>query len=178
MEKFKESLDYFKNLRALTLMSMLIAISVISSMFYINIGTISKMSFGFIINAVMGFFFGPVAALLSAGVADFIVSIVRPLGAYNFWFTASAMVAGLIHGVMLYKKDVTIKRVVITRIMYTVICSIIINTALLHYFYGNPLDVLITTRITKGLVLLPIESTITYLILKKVDKIYKKNKII
>lgn len=173
MNKFRESFLHFKNLKSLTIVAMLIAISVILSMFYVNLGTIVKISFNFLGNVVIGFLFGPTVSIVAAGLVDFLTSIIRPLGPYNFFFTLTAMVAGLINGLLLFKCKITVKRIVFSRLVYTVICSLIINTLLLHFLYGNPIYTLLPPRLVKAVILLPIESFLTYIVLKKVNEIYK-----
>ncbi|MGL5973195.1 MAG: folate family ECF transporter S component [Oscillospiraceae bacterium] len=175
MKNFKKSIMLLKDIKVLSVSAMLISLSIVLSFFSFSIGNIVKVSFSFAANSLIGFLFGPAVSMLSSGLIDLITAFVKPFGPYQFWFTFTAMVSGLIYGFVLYGKKPKLGNVVLACVLNTVIISFTLNTLGLSFLYGKSILALLPARITKGLILLPVEIFVTYFILKNTHN-FKINK--
>lgn len=162
--------------RKLVLLALLIALNIILVRFgAIYIGPLIRVSFGFIPIVMMAILFGPIYAACGAGIADFIGAIVFPVGgAYFPGFTLSALITGYIYGKMLYGKKLSIKRIVISNLLVIIIVQLFMNALWLSLMYDKAFIVLITSKIIKSLLLLPIESLMILITYKYISPVLLK----
>ena len=118
MQKLKElyqhSLKEFCNTKTVVLCGILAALAIVLSMVAsIQFGPYIRIGFSGLPNRIVEFLFGPVVGCLFGGALDFLKYIVKPDGPFFFGFTFNAMLSGLIYGTLLYRRPVSIKRIVI-----------------------------------------------------------------
>lgn len=85
---------------------------------------------------------------------------------------------GLLFGIMFYKKEWSLKRIVCGQILYNVGIGLIINSINLYVLYGNGFLYLVATRFTKEMVMIPINAILLFLTLKTCDKSIVKRSVI
>ena len=131
-------------------MAMLLALAVVLGFYAtIQIGDFLRIGFAFIPNELTGMLFGPVAGGFMGAIADIAKYAVKPIGAFFPGFTISGLLAGLIYGVVLYKKPVSLKRIIVANTLVTVFVNLLLNTYWLTILYGNAFAVLLPARIIK-----------------------------
>ncbi len=152
----------------LVLLAFLIALNVILARFIkIPLSSFARISFGFVAVVMMGSLFGPWYAALGAALADIIGFVLFPSGQPFFiGFTITAMVLGGIYGIFFYKKDFTIFRIIIAQILVLVICNLLLNTLWLSILTGKAFFVILTPRLIKNLITLPIDCFVIFVVLK------------
>lgn len=138
--------------------------------FRISLTTIPTMLSGVILGPVWGFSVG----LLSDIIQYFIKS---DGGAFNIGFTLTSALYGLIPGlfaVYLKKKNKEIgkKEIIIIVCVCQVICSVVLNTLLLAWMYGNGIFATVPVRVFKALMIGVIDCIVLYFLHKQL-----KNKI-
>lgn len=163
-----------KSVRNLVLASLLITVHLLLDLFTIQLLPTLHISFEFLASATIGMLFGPVVGGMCGGLSDIINYILYPKGAFFPGFTISAIVSGLIYGAMLYKKEITLKRCLVTTTLIILIVDIILNTYWLSILYKNAFLVLFGPRLIKNLVMIPINTILMYIVLKKVKEISVK----
>lgn len=155
--------------RELTWLAALIALQMILGKLSIG-NDIVKIGFGFVANALIGYYFGPFKAAIAGVAGDIISNTILPSSGGFFWgFTLSALVTGLIYGSILYKKEVTIWRVILVTVLIVVIIDTLMNTYWISIMANAPFKVMFATRIVKEIITIPIQATILYLVLRWVD---------
>lgn len=160
-----------KSVKNLVIASLLITMKLILDLFTIQLNQALHLSFEFLPFAALGMLFGPVAGAMSGGLSDIINYIINPKGAFFPGFTISAMVSGIIYGIAFYKKEISVKRCIFAEIAIVVIVDILLNTLWLSLLYGKGFFILLPMRIIKNVVMIPINVTMMYFVLKLVDKI-------
>lgn len=156
------------NLTTVCVLAIMIALCAVLGFLAIPmLGNALQITFKFLIYALAGVMYGPIPCAL-LGVCDQVLvetllkgNSVLPL------FIVSFAIRGFIYGVFLYwpilarkKKTLTITRLSILKLTDTVINNIIINTYVLYHYgfiNGDSFSALLTVRIGKNIVLLPIE---------------------
>ncbi len=158
-----------------TLIVMLILIGA-----YILLGVIGSVAFSFfsnnivqyvttnldiIVNALLGFYYGPITCAI--GVA--LCTIVRMIAIHpdaSLLYSIGAMVAGFIHGWILYRYKITwfgtrlrgfytdlLTKVVWTRLCVSVVVNILIMSVIYKVFVGYPFSFFFTTYSKSGVLL-------------------------
>lgn len=163
-----------KSVRNLVTASLLITLKLILDLFTIQITPALHLSFEFLASATISMLFGPVVGAMCGGLSDIINYIINPKGTFFPGFTISAMVGGIIYGIVLYKKNITVARCIIAEVAIVVIVDILLNTFWLSLLYGKGFNILLPARVVKNLVMIPIDVTMMYCILNLVNRI-KKN---
>ena len=100
--------------------------------------------------------------------------MLKPTGPFFPGFTFNAIIAGIMYGSILYKKPVSIKRIVRAEILVSFICNIILGTLWLNILYGKAFFAILPMRAIKNIVLLPINSFMAFVILKFLEQ-YKQS---
>ena len=100
--------------------------------------------------------------------------MLKPTGPFFPGFTFNAIIAGIMYGSILYKKPVSIKRILIAEILVSFICNILLGTLWLNILYGKAFFAILPMRAIKNIVLLPINSFMAFVILKFLEQ-YKQS---
>ncbi len=173
---FKNSFMELEKIKTIVICGFLLALSLVLNTQSIQISSFI-LKFSFISSSVAGFLFGPVVGCLLAGVTDILTSVLFPKGGqYAFPFTFSAMIGGIIYGLLLYRKGYGTKflalRVIICRVLVSVIVNLILNTLFSAMYSGKGFFVLLPARISKEIITIPIYSIIMYIVLKAINRVY------
>lgn len=158
------------------LIALLIALNIILVRFAsLNLGPLLRINFGFISIAIMGILFGPRSAAIGAALADFIGAIIFPTGgAYFPGFTLSALITGFIYGKMFYGHKLSISRIVLSNLLIIVIVQLLLNPLWLSMMTGKAFIALISARVIKSFLALPLESAIIMITYKYISPVFMK----
>ena len=151
-----------KNVKVLTTTAMLLAIATILGFFKIPLTNLIEIRFGNIPVAIGGALFGPAVGGILGAFADILGYLVKPTGAFFPGFTISAAVSGVIFGVVLHAGNgrVTVLRIFLAELLYTVIVGMCLNSLNLSILYGTPFLATFSARLLKEIVMLPINTLI------------------
>lgn len=176
MEQFKSSAHEMKQVSTISVAGLLVAISVVLTFFKLALTQTLQVSFAFLPIAGGGMLFGPVVGGVIGAVSDVAGFVIRPSGPFFPGFTISAIVTGTIYGLLLYRRPVTVKRVVMVSVLNTVLVNWLLNTVWLTLMYGNGFIVLLGARIIKNLIMFPIDTVLLYSLLKLFERFRFINK--
>lgn len=175
ISQIQSSRREFKNVKSISLAGILIAVSVVLTLFRLFLTDVLVVSFAFLPLATGSMLFGPVMGGAMGILTDILGYLVRPVGPFFPGFTLSAFITGAIYGFMLYLKPVTIGRVFVAGALNTLIVNLLLNSLWLSMLYGNAFPVLLAGRLAKNLILLPVETAMLYGILKTVLRIRNRS---
>lgn len=163
---FSSSYKELKKVRSITLLGMLGSISIILGYLTYMPSEYLKITFNFLPNEFVYYLFGPVVGMVYGASLDVLTFIIKPTGTFFFGFTLSAILTGLIYGLMLYKKPLSLTRIVLAKLVYTLVISIPLNTYWLTVLYGYNYIALLPVRALKAAIALPVEAIMFYLLIK------------
>lgn len=179
MKKMKQMyLDSLKELsavRTIVLCGLLAALAIVLGMIAsIDVGPYIRVGFSGIPNRIVDYLFGPIAGTLFGGALDVLKYVLKPSGPFFFGFTFNAMLAGFLYGSILYKKPVTLKRILAAEFLNKVVVNCLLNTLWISILYGKGFFVLLPMRIVKNAIMLPIDSMILFFALTAVKKLVNR----
>lgn len=162
-ETFFSSLHELKSTRNVVLCGLLAALAVVlGTVASISVGLYIKIGFSGLPNRIVEFLFGPVVGCLFGGALDILKYIIKPDGPFFFGFTFNAMLAGVIYGSILYKKPVSIPRIVCAEFLAKVLVNCVLNTLWISMLYGQGFLAIMPMRVLKNAIMLPIDSAILF----------------
>jgi len=147
---------------------------IILSRFFSIKTPILKISFAFIPTMLCATWLGPKWTLLLNVLADIIGSILFPTGPYFVGYTISTAIAALIYGFLLYQKTPVkfsnkafILKTIIAVTFVAVISNMFLNTLWTVITTGKAFQALFVTRITKQILMIPIQ-IIVFLFIERI----------
>ena len=166
----KSSADELKSVSTVSVAGMLVAISIVLSFLRVVISSVLEISFAFLPLAAGGLLYGPVVGGIMGILSDVLGYFIRPNGPFFPGFTLNALISGLLYGLFLYKKPVTLKRVIIVSALITILINLLLNSLWLSMMYGKAFVVLLTARIVKNVVMFPINTALLMVLLKFIER--------
>ena len=166
--------DVFSPLRNISVIAnagILSAIAIILGFFKIPVTQLIEIRFAVLPITIASYLFGPAVGGVVGLVSDIGGYILRPTGPFFPGFTVTSVVTGVIFGCMLYKRRPTLLRILAAQIVYTVICGIFLNSLWLSMLYGNGFIPVLTARIVKELVMIPVNTLMFAAVLQPVKKL-------
>ena len=126
-----------KNVRSLTGAALLAALSPVLGMMTITVNQYLEIGFTSLIHAMTGYLYGPVVACLTGGLADIIKFIIKPTGPFFPGFTLNEMILGFVYGLIFYKKEIKLPKVIGARMIVTFGINLVLTPLWLSIMYGN-----------------------------------------
>ncbi len=160
-----------KDTKVLTTTALLIAIATVLGFLKIPVNPLVELRFAFLPIAAAGMLFGPAIGGIVGMAADILGYLVHPTGPFFPGFTISTTISGVIFGLFLYKKKLTVPRVIVANLVETVVVSLILNTFNLMLLYKNPFFAVLSAKLLKNAVMFPINTVLLFLILKALDRL-------
>ena len=167
---FTDSFHEFRSLKTLAMSAMLLAIAVVLGFYTLQLTDYIKIGFAYIANELAGMMFGPAVGGVVGGLADLVKYLVKPTGPFLPGFTISGLFGGIIYGIVLYKKPLSMKRIIAANGLVTVLINLLLNTYWLTLLYGNTFVALLPARVVKQIIMLPIEVVLFYAVAKVLSR--------
>lgn len=133
---------------------------------------ILEINFSSLALAACAFTYGPVMAGLAGIICDNIKYFLNPTGAYMPLFGLNEFLTGFIYGLFFYKKNITLPRVILARLVIVLLINMLLTPLWLHLLYGNAFIVLVQARILKNILLFPIDVFLLYTVLKATKRTF------
>jgi ECF transporter S component (folate family) len=152
--------------KTIVFVGLLVSMEVIFTRFLSFETPILRISFGFDPIAISAVLFGPVIGGLTAAIADILGMMIFPKGAYFPGFTLSAFLGGVIYGLFLHRKQVTILNTAISVLLVSLFIDLGLNTLWLSMITGKAAAAILIPRIYARAVMFPIQTVTIHLVWK------------
>ncbi len=150
---------------------MLTALNIVLNQFKLILTPTLQISAAFLATAVSGWAYGPVLTAMACGIADILKYLLRPDGPFNLVWTAVAFVPGVLYGLVLYRRPVTLWRTALAKALVTAVVNLGLNPLCMAWLYGTgSYWYFLSARLVKNLVLLPFETALLYGLLRIAQK--------
>ena len=158
-----------KDGKMLAIAAMLTAMRIAVKSLSIPVGPSLKITFGFLVNAVGSMIYGPVVAIAASAVSDTLGALLFPSGAYFFPFIFEEIAGGVLFALFYYRAKLSTTRVMLGRLAVTAVCNLILNPALLTWYYavivGKSYAFMTWPRLAKNVALFPLQTVALVLLI-------------
>lgn len=152
--------------RQITLLGVLIALqTILGSMFSLQF-LLTKISFSFIITAIMASLFSPWVTASSSALANILGMLLFPRFTFFPGFVLTAFLVGLVFGLAFHKQKLGWRNILIANLIVTMGLYLGLNSLWLHLMYQIPWLPLLTGRLVQELITFPVYSVLLVLLLK------------
>lgn len=170
--QFSHSAKALRRTQTLTSVGILLAIQMLLSSFGVFQLTQSvKISLAHLALAPTAMLFGPVVAGIQGALSDFLGYLLRPDGPYFPGFTLTALLGGVIYGMLLYRTKRSLWQVVLARLLVCIFVNIGLNTVFLSMLYGPAQWAALPLRALKNVLQLPIDCVLLAAVCRAVSRI-------
>ncbi len=172
LKYFKEEMVKFRKPIVLALMGLFVALAVVLTRLVRPIELpFLRVSFGFLATSFCSIILGPFLGAVNAAVGDIAGYFLFPSGSAFFpGFTISAFLSGILYGVFLYKKPVTLLRVALAVLSVSIAADLVLNTIWLSILYDKAWTAFFALRAIKTAIFYPIQVAAIYLLWKYLGK--------
>ena len=167
---FLDSYDELKKTRTLVVTALLIALGIILGQWSVQVTETMKIGISFIATQMTATLFGPVVGGIMGGVADVLKFIIKPTGPFLIGYTISAILGPVIYGVMLYKKPITLWRILLSKAVVAIFVNLLLGTYWSHLYFGAAFIASLPAKLIQQVIQVPIQSIIFYLVMKTLQK--------
>lgn len=162
------------NTGPITILSLLTALTVVlAKLLAVNLQVI-RIGTEFVSIAMASILFGPAYGALSAVLADLLGSVLFPTGPYSPVITIVAMANGLIYGLFLHNKEITVKTTIFAVLTKALISDFFLMSIALYMLYRIPINELLVARSIKTVAVIVIETLVIFLVIRPVLNIFYK----
>ena len=145
LRKFADSSKELGTIQGLAVCAMMLALRIVLgivgnvSLSFIPLPVVKIVALVFIPVVVTGYLYGPVCAALVAGLGDIFSYLLQPTAfGYTPGITACYVLEGLIYGICLYKSELKIKDLIITKALSLGLCTLTLQSLVLKLlFFAN-----------------------------------------
>ena len=169
-EYWKSAARELRSVRSITGAALFAAMSPILALCTIQVNQFLQIGFTSLTHAITGYFFGPLVACMSGGIADIIKYMLKPNGPFFPGFTINEMLVGFIYGLFFYKRKITLPRCITARFIVTVGINLTLTPLWLSFLYGNAFKFMVPTRIIKNIIMIPVDIFLLHTLLKFCEK--------
>ncbi len=165
-----------KKIRKIIISALLLAAAIVINRFLSINTSILSIGFTFVPLMLAGIILGWKYSLVIAGLADLIGALLFPFGSFFIGYTISAVLTGLVYGLLLYQKGsfkVDKKFMIRLLIAILIVCIFInggLNTLWLLLTSKKATIAILPTRLLKQLIMIPIMFITMTSLCKVLDK--------
>ena len=173
---FKSSAQELKDLRKLVFCGLMAALAIIlSATTTIKLGPYLRIGFSGYPNRIVECLLGPVVGMIFGGALDILKYFLADGDGMFFWgYTLNPMIAGLIVGILLYRKPLRLWRIVLAEFLLKMLVNVCFGTLWSSMLYGYGFMAILPARLIKNLIQWPVDSAILFVILQTVLKTVKR----
>ncbi len=160
---WKEAAKQFSSIKMLTLAAVFVALRILAQAYlYIPLGENLGIYVDFLFSAAGSAVYGPLVGFVSGFFSDTLSSLLFPKGTFFPLFALTEMTGSLIFGVFLWKRKITVGKLILSKFVYTVVCNLVMMPFIMILYYqflGSTKSYAFVTlpRLVKNVVLLPPE---------------------
>ena len=132
---------------------------------------ILKIYFSFLAVSLGCMCYGPVVGMMAGAIIDTVGFLLAGYGEPYFpGYLITAMLSGLIYGVMLYRQKPTLPRIIVTRLIINYGSNVLLGSVWKAMLYGKGYLYYFTSGLVKNTTMLPIEVFLTWVVLNAAVK--------
>ena len=156
-----------RNVRVLAFSGLVCAMAIVLESFPVYIlGPSLKIYFSFVVVSLGCAYYGPVVGMIAGGIIDSVGFLLAGYGEPYFpGYLLTAVLSGLIYGVLLYKRRPTLLRIIAVRLLINYGSNVLLGSVWKAMLYGKGYLYYLTSGAIKNTLMLPVEVFLMWAVL-------------
>ncbi|MFT8871658.1 MAG: folate family ECF transporter S component [Sporolactobacillus sp.] len=163
---WQSAIAELQKVNRLTLAALVIALATVLGSFAIPVSQNLHIVFTFLLFAFGAMVYGPVVGAVAGAAADIVGYIAHPMGAFFPGYTLSAILSGLIYGLLLYRTRITVLRLVLVKLTINYAINVGLGCLWSALLFGKAYYFFFAASLLKNTLMLPIEVVLLYVTLQ------------
>lgn len=161
-----------RNVRVLAFSGLVCAMAIVLESFPVYIlGPSLKIYFSFVVVSLGCAYYGPVVGMIAGGIIDSVGFLLAGYGEPYFpGYLVTAVLSGLIYGVLLYKHRPTLLRIIVVRLIINYGSNVLLGSVWKSMLYGKGYLYYAASGFIKNTTMLPIEVFLMWAALTAADR--------
>ena len=159
---WKSAVGEVKKVRMLVLAAFFVALNIIVSGLYIQVGENLRILFSFFFAALGGAIYGPVLALISGFCSDILGYMLHPSGPFFLGYTLSTMLGALVYALLLYRARISGLRLFLSKLIVNAGVNVALGSLWSAMLYGKGYYYYLAKSVVKNLLVLPVETVLLF----------------
>ena len=161
-----------RNVRVLAFSGLVCAMAIVLESFPVYIlGPSLKIYFSFVVVSLGCAYYGPVVGMIAGGIIDSVGFLLAGYGEPYFpGYLVTAVLSGLIYGVLLYKRRPTLLRIIVVRLIINYGSNVLLGSVWKSMLYGKGYIYYAASGFIKNTTMLPIEVFLMWAALTAADR--------
>lgn len=161
-----------RNVRVLAFSGLVCAMAIVLESFPVYIlGPSLKIYFSFVVISLGCAYYGPVVGMIAGGIIDSVGFLLAGYGEPYFpGYLVTAVLSGLIYGVLLYKRRPTLLRIIIVRLIINYGSNVLLGSVWKSMLYGKGYLYYAASGFIKNTTMLPLEVFLMWAALTAADR--------
>ena len=161
-----------RNVRVLAFSGLVCAMAIVLESFPVYIlGPSLKIYFSFVVVSLGCAYYGPVVGMIAGGIIDSVGFLLAGYGEPYFpGYLVTAVLSGLIYGVLLYKRRPTLLRIIVVRLIINYGSNVLLGSVWKSMLYGKGYLYYAASGFIKNTTMLPIEVFLMWAALTAADR--------
>lgn len=157
----------FKNVRVLAFSGLVCAMAIVLEGVPIYLlGPSLKIYFSFLVVALGCMCYGPCVGMMAGAIIDSVGFLLSSYGEPYFpGYLVTAVLSGLLYGLLLYKRKPTLLRILVVRLIINYGSNVLLGSVWKAMLYGKGYLYYLTTGAVKNTMMLPIEVFLMWVVL-------------
>ena len=159
-----------RNVRVLAFSGLVCAMAIVLESFPVYIlGPSLKIYFSFVVVSLGCAYYGPVVGMIAGGIIDSVGFLLAGYGEPYFpGYLITAVLSGLIYGVLLYKRRPTLLRILIVRLIINYGSNVLLGSVWKSMLYGKGYYYYLAKSLVKNIGMWPLEAVLLFLFFKAI----------
>lgn len=156
------------NTTTIVVIAFLMALEIILTRFLSIQLPIVRLGFGFLPVALMGILYGPLWAGATYALGDILGMLIFPSPFPYFpGFTLTALLVGIVYGLVLHNNQITWKRTLLATSIVCILLNLGLDTLWLYLTMDKAVVALMPARLLKCAIMLPVQTILIYTLWNK-----------
>ncbi len=146
----------------LIISALLMALEIILTRFLSITLPFVRIGFGFLPISIIAILYGPLWAGTAYALGDILGMLIFPAAPYFPGFTFTAFCTGAVYGLILHKREITLKRVFLAVCIVCVVLNLGLDTYWLYILYDTGVVGFLPGRLIKCAIMIPLQTFLIY----------------
>ena len=163
-ERFQSSAKELKSVKTLVVCALMLAVGTVLGYFSIKLDSDKTVGISVIAPQLVSALYGPIVGGIVGAAGDILDCILNPKGPFFPGYTLSAILGQMIYGMVLYKKNLSLFRILVSKILVAVLVNLPLGSLWSWFFVNKGYLAILSGKIVQQTIQIPLLGLLFYML--------------